>query len=81
MPNAQLFGWDLRPLWQIANKKRCHAHLRAGKPGEALKSYRYMMDMSDEATKVSCLDWCTGKSFGMPMDYNAHLRPTPWRSF
>jgi hypothetical protein len=81
MPNAQLFGWDLRSLWQNANKKRCHAFLRAGRPGEALKSYRCMMDMSNEATKASCLDWCTGKPFGMPTDYNAYLCLTPWRSF
>ncbi|KAG0703318.1 hypothetical protein DFH29DRAFT_1078995 [Suillus ampliporus] len=52
-----LFGWDLKPLWQIANQKHCDALLRAGKLGEALTSYQYMMDMSDENTKASCIDW------------------------
>ncbi|KAG2349765.1 hypothetical protein BDR05DRAFT_252598 [Suillus weaverae] len=52
-----LFGWDLKNLWQTANQKRCSALLRAGRLGEALESYRYMMDMSDEITKASCLDW------------------------
>jgi len=28
---------------------------------EALKSYRYMMNTSDEATRVSCLDWSTSE--------------------
>ncbi|KAG0707124.1 hypothetical protein DFH29DRAFT_1076603 [Suillus ampliporus] len=29
----------------------------AGRLGEVLESYRYMMDMSDESTKASCLHW------------------------
>ncbi|KAG2091650.1 uncharacterized protein F5147DRAFT_764252 [Suillus discolor] len=63
---AVLFGWEFRPLWQIANKKRCHALLRVGRPGEALKLYRCMMDMNDNATKATCFDWCT--------DCNTYLR-------
>ncbi|KAG1791546.1 uncharacterized protein HD556DRAFT_642316 [Suillus plorans] len=54
-----LFGWNLKELWQIASQRRCDALLRAGMPREAHESYRYMMDMSDEATKASCLDWST----------------------
>ncbi|KAG2137113.1 uncharacterized protein EDB93DRAFT_1253727 [Suillus bovinus] len=50
-----LFGWDLKQLWQIASQKRCDALLHAGRLREAHESYRYMMDVSDEATKASCL--------------------------
>ncbi|KAG1817516.1 uncharacterized protein BJ212DRAFT_1269921 [Suillus subaureus] len=57
-----LFGWDLESLWQNANKKKCDALLRAGRLGEAVESHRYMMDMSDETMKASCLEWSTGKS-------------------
>ncbi|KAG1750592.1 WD40-repeat-containing domain protein [Suillus paluster] len=52
-----LFGWDLKSLWQIANQQRYHALIRSGKVGAALESYRYMMDMSDEATKAIFLAW------------------------
>ncbi|KAG1750616.1 WD40-repeat-containing domain protein [Suillus paluster] len=52
-----LFGWDLKSLWQIANKKRCHALVRAGQIGAAFEAYRYMMDMSDEATKAIFVAW------------------------
>ncbi|KAJ8594800.1 hypothetical protein M405DRAFT_929909 [Rhizopogon salebrosus TDB-379] len=55
-----LFGLDLKYLWKIANQKRCDALLRAGRITEALESYRYMMDMSDEVTEASCLGWSTG---------------------
>ncbi|KAG2347849.1 hypothetical protein BDR05DRAFT_996186 [Suillus weaverae] len=54
---AVLFGWDLKSLWQIANQKRCYAFLRADKLREATESYRYLMDMSEEPTKASYLDW------------------------
>jgi tetratricopeptide (TPR) repeat protein len=33
-----------------------------------------MMDMCDEATKASCLDWSTGKSSATSLDYNSHLQ-------
>ncbi|KAG0696209.1 hypothetical protein DFH29DRAFT_212618 [Suillus ampliporus] len=54
-----LFGWDLKILWQTTNQKRCHALLQAGKLEEAVESYRYMMDMSDDSTKADCLHWST----------------------
>jgi len=57
----QLFGCDFTSLWQTANQKRCHALLQAGKLVEVLEAVRYMADMSDEATKASCLDWSIGK--------------------
>jgi hypothetical protein len=60
---VQLFGFDLKSLWQTANQKRCHALLRAGRLAEVFDAYRYMTDMSDETTKAStCLDWSLGKS-------------------
>ncbi|KAG1882428.1 hypothetical protein F4604DRAFT_425327 [Suillus subluteus] len=68
---AVLFGWDLEPLWQIAHQARCHALLRAGRLGEALESYRYLMDMSNETTKASCLDWSTGKSSVSSTGFNS----------
>lgn len=52
-----LFGWDLESLWQTANENLCHALLHARRLPEALESYRYMMDMSDETTKTNCLRW------------------------
>ncbi|KAG2137140.1 uncharacterized protein EDB93DRAFT_1330725 [Suillus bovinus] len=54
-----LFGWDLLSLWRTAYQNLCRVLLRAGRHAEALKSYRCMMDESDEATKASCLDWST----------------------
>jgi len=71
---VQLFGWDLQSLWQSANQKRCHALLMAGRLSEAHKAYRYMMDMSDEVTKASCLDWSNGKRSVMSPAYNPHPR-------
>ncbi|KAG2345397.1 hypothetical protein BDR05DRAFT_998531 [Suillus weaverae] len=56
-----LFGWDLKSLWETANKKRCLALLQANRLGEALEAHRYMMDKCDESTKANCLDWSTGK--------------------
>jgi WD40 repeat protein len=52
-----LFGWDLKSLWQTANKQRCHALLLDDQAGTAFEAYRYMMDMSDEPTKAIFLDW------------------------
>ncbi|KAG2339145.1 hypothetical protein BDR05DRAFT_968226, partial [Suillus weaverae] len=54
-----LFGWDLKSLWLTAHQHCCHSLFRAGRREEALRSYRHMMDESDEATKASCLDWST----------------------
>jgi len=59
----QLFGCDFTSLWQIANQKRCHALLRAGKLAEVFEAYQYMADMSDEATRASCLNWSISTSF------------------
>src|SRR5258708_7417937 len=58
----QICGWDLKSFWKTTNKKRCHALLRAGRLTEAHEAYRYMMDMSDEATTASYRDWSIGKS-------------------
>jgi tetratricopeptide (TPR) repeat protein len=63
----QLFGWDLKSLWQTAHQKRCHALLQAGRLTEAHEAYRYMMDMCDEATTVNCSDWIIGKSLAMSL--------------
>ena len=57
----QLFGCDFTSLWQTANKKRCHALLRAGRLVEVFDAVQYMADMSDEAMKASFLDWSIGK--------------------
>ncbi|OAX32038.1 WD40 repeat-like protein, partial [Rhizopogon vinicolor AM-OR11-026] len=54
-----LFGWDLKSLWETGNQNRCDALLHAGRLAEAHEAYRHMMDMSDEATKATCLDWST----------------------
>ncbi|KAG1888599.1 hypothetical protein F4604DRAFT_2024111 [Suillus subluteus] len=57
-----IFRWDLESLWKNANQKKCDALLCAGRLGEVVESHRYMMDMSDETMKASCLEWSTGKS-------------------
>ncbi|KAG2339171.1 TPR-like protein [Suillus weaverae] len=54
-----LFGWDLKSLWLTAHQHWCRSLLLAGRLTEAVRSYRHMMDESDEATKASCLDWST----------------------
>ncbi|KAG2356044.1 hypothetical protein BDR07DRAFT_1424294, partial [Suillus spraguei] len=52
-----LFGWDLKSLWFTAHTKLCDSLLLAGRLQDAVKSYRYMMDTSDDITKASCLNW------------------------
>ncbi|KAG1785217.1 WD40-repeat-containing domain protein [Suillus plorans] len=52
-----LFGWELESLWQTANEKLCFALLKAGRLGEALESYKYGMDASDEATRSGLRAW------------------------
>jgi hypothetical protein len=59
---VQLFGWNLKSLWQTVNQQRCHALLLDDQAGTAFEAYRYMMDMSDESTKAIFLDWIPGKS-------------------
>ncbi|KAG2365168.1 hypothetical protein BDR07DRAFT_1399605 [Suillus spraguei] len=51
-----LFGWNLKSLWFTAHKKRCDALLRAGRFQDAVKSYRFLVEMSDDK-KTDCLDW------------------------
>jgi hypothetical protein len=60
--SVQLFGWDLKSLWQTANQKRCHALLRTGRLEETHKAYRCLVDTSDEAMMTNCRDWYNGKS-------------------
>ncbi|KAG0709236.1 hypothetical protein DFH29DRAFT_1074959 [Suillus ampliporus] len=57
-----LFGWDLKSLWRNARQKGCEALLRACRLEEALELYRDMMNLSNENTKASDLDWSNGKS-------------------
>ncbi|KAG1793170.1 uncharacterized protein HD556DRAFT_524563 [Suillus plorans] len=52
-----LFGWDLKSLWLTAHQKRCDALLLAGKLQDGVRSYRYMMDSTDETTRAICLEW------------------------
>ncbi|OJA12360.1 hypothetical protein AZE42_04332 [Rhizopogon vesiculosus] len=62
-------------MWQTANKKRCYALFYADRLEEALESYRWMMDMSDENTKASCLDWCTAFKQECRLVYAANGEP------
>lgn len=72
----QLFGWDLKFLWQTVNQQRCHALVGAGDVGSALEACLYMMDMSDEPTKASFRAWIPGESSLMPPSFDAHLHVT-----
>lgn len=56
---VMLFGWDLKSLWQTANKQQCHALFRAGRIGAAIETYQSTMDKSDEDTKVHLSAWFT----------------------
>ncbi|KAG2346471.1 hypothetical protein BDR05DRAFT_959376, partial [Suillus weaverae] len=62
-----LFGWDLKSLWLTAHQHWCRSLFLAGRLAEALRSYKHVMDESDEATKASCLDWSTV----LKQDYSA----------
>ncbi|KAG2357071.1 hypothetical protein BDR07DRAFT_396678 [Suillus spraguei] len=53
---AGLFGWDFKSLRLTAHQKRCDALFRADRFQDALNSYRYMMDTSDDITTANCLD-------------------------
>ncbi|KAG2153794.1 uncharacterized protein EDB93DRAFT_1134838, partial [Suillus bovinus] len=55
----ELFGWDLKSLWETANKQLCHTLLMAGKHGEAFELFYSMMDKCDESTKDSLRAWFT----------------------
>ncbi|KAG2054937.1 WD40 repeat-like protein [Suillus hirtellus] len=52
-----LFGWDLKSLWQTANRKQCHALFRAGSLRAAVESYQSMMDKIDEDMKADLRAW------------------------
>jgi len=68
--SMQLFGWDLKTLWQTANQNRCHAFLLAGRlaeAGGAYGAYRFMMDTSDATTTDNCGDWAVGKLSAMTL--------------
>ncbi|KAG2365167.1 hypothetical protein BDR07DRAFT_698407 [Suillus spraguei] len=52
-----LFGWDLKSLWFTAHKKQCDALLRAGRFQDAVKSYRFLVETSDDVKKADCIDW------------------------
>ncbi|KAG1899658.1 uncharacterized protein F5891DRAFT_390820 [Suillus fuscotomentosus] len=54
---TMLFGWDLKSLWQSANRHLCTVLLRTGKYAEGLELYLSMMEVSDEATKASTRAW------------------------
>ncbi|KAG1800323.1 uncharacterized protein HD556DRAFT_1524880 [Suillus plorans] len=62
-----LFGWDLKSLWLTAHQHWCRSLFLAGRFVEALRSYRHMINASDELTKASCLAW----SAAFKQDYSA----------
>lgn len=55
----ELFGWDLKSLWETANKQLCHALLLAGEHRKAFKLFYSMIDKCDEPTKASLRTWFT----------------------
>ncbi|KAG2130768.1 uncharacterized protein EDB93DRAFT_69857 [Suillus bovinus] len=64
-----LFGWDLKSLWQSANRQLCMVLLRTGKYGQGLELYRFMMEASDEATKASTRAWFDAYDAASPASY------------
>ncbi|KAG1770263.1 WD40-repeat-containing domain protein [Suillus occidentalis] len=52
-----LFGWDLKSLWQTANKQQCLALFRAGSFGAGIKAYQSIMDNIDEDMKADLHTW------------------------
>jgi tetratricopeptide (TPR) repeat protein len=52
-----LFGLDLKSFWLTAHQKRCDSFLWAGKLQDAVKSYQYIMVLSDENAKTDYLNW------------------------
>jgi hypothetical protein len=57
----QLFGWDLKSLWQTVNQQQCHALFRAGSFRAAIESYQSIMDKIDEDLKADLRAWFAGK--------------------
>jgi hypothetical protein len=58
----QIFGWDLKSLWQTANSQLCISLIRAGKYAEGFELYLSMMEASNETTKASTRAWFAGES-------------------
>ncbi|KAG2362525.1 hypothetical protein BDR07DRAFT_1026955 [Suillus spraguei] len=54
---TELFGWNLKSLWQTTIQQRCLALLNAGRHGEALESYHSVMEKSDKTIKASLRAW------------------------
>jgi hypothetical protein len=61
----QLFGWDLKSLWQTANQQHCYALFRAGSFGAAIESYNSIMDKIDEDMKADFRTWFICKYFAI----------------
>jgi hypothetical protein len=62
---SQLFGWDLKSLWQTANQRQCYALFRAGSFGAAIESYQSIMDKVDEDMKAGLRAWFMCKYLAM----------------
>lgn len=58
----QLFGWDLKLLWQNAHKQLICELVRTGRFGEAFTTYESMIELCDETTKPSLRAWFASKS-------------------
>jgi len=59
----QLFSLHLDSLWQTANQNWCDALLRRDRVIAAIETYRYMVDIVDEAARTNCLEWSTSEYF------------------
>jgi hypothetical protein len=57
----QLFGWDLKSLWQKANQQQCRALFQSGSFGAAIEVYESIMDNIDEDMKADLHTWFIGK--------------------
>jgi pentatricopeptide repeat protein len=58
----QLFGWDLKLLWQNTRKQLICELVRTGRFGEAFTTYESMIEICDEAAKSSLRAWFASKS-------------------
>lgn len=63
MSNGQLFCLHTDSLWQAANQNWCNVLLRRDRVIAAIRSYRYMVDIADEAARTNCLEWSTSECF------------------
>ncbi|KAG2356068.1 hypothetical protein BDR07DRAFT_1424355, partial [Suillus spraguei] len=48
---------DIHHIYEDLVVNRCNALLQAGRLQDAVKSYQFMMDTTDDITKANCLDW------------------------